>query len=43
MGYWEVSITSVEMYNLTPDRNEYLNSKPGRQTAEAQEMDSVTS
>lgn len=26
-----------------PYRNEYLNSKPGRQTDEAQEMDTVTS
>lgn len=25
------------------DRNEYLNSKPGRETEAAQEMDSVTS
>ena len=28
---------------LTIIRNEYLNSKPGRQTEAAQEMDSVTS
>jgi len=29
--------------NIVIYRNEYLNSKPGRETAEGQEMDSVTS